>query len=1018
MKKIFSFLALLLLFGVGTYAQTLTTFSDAGFDASKAYTIGCARAYFMAGDNGMVSTANPTATTVDATSAAQQFAFVTDPYDETVTYLYSVSQGKFLTNSNTWSTSGPSRIYVFTTGNTTYPYALSFSSDYTSKNLMLGGSSQFLLDSWSTLDAGDQLVIEEATTTGYDLTTAQALLKKYVLESVYGAPSGVTYQINGTTVTVGGTGVQSSTQLTADDLTVSGLPTGYTANVSLNGSSYTIIFTYSADVDDLTGKLVTVGDTADFFVEDQWYLLFQKRGTAYAYNSSGTYRMGQAQPATGDITNSDNIKYLFRVIESGTEGQYFIQNADGTLWGGNSTINAAEAGYPYLIYNIASTSKHIGFNQLPGNGKIDNNGNGGTIVTWGTGTITATGGNNDWYIYPVTLEDVTTSSITWNIYGDSEKTELLGTYTKDPVQVGETYTFDKTYSYTTIDTTQTNYKVTSTVAAVTVDLVVTVDGLPFTPSTSYSDAEWYYIYFNANRGNATPTYAADSIPNVVLPNGYTPGDTNAQWAFVGNPVSGYTLYNRGAGASLILATSTGAANDGKTGGNTYAIMTTADNDTVTLNKWFPSDYSAIEGAFTLANEEGVRLNCRSYTSLAHWTGADAGSAFSIVSASLADYTELNEILAYANTVVLGTGLGEYTEATSGTLASAIATAEAFDQETQTSDSYQDAINAAKDALVAAIEALTITQPATGKYYRYKGTNSKHYITAPALGTYALNSTTTAGDGSNIFYLTEDNKILSYYNPGYMYYDSSHFLQLTEPGSEGISYTYTSSNTNAGSYNIADENSLYLYDWSSYSTSNVRVDAEADHSRCQWLIEEVDTLPVTLNEVGAYFYATLYLPVAVEIVGATAYTTTAENDVMVLTEISDGIVPANTAVLLVGNSETANAVITTSSATLTSALSGTIASIATTDVTSPYVFSCVKGVLGFYPFNGTALIGNKAYYSGSAEVAGYTLQWDETDGINALKTDLTTEKIYDLSGRQVTSPRSGLYIKNGKKYMVK
>jgi len=171
-------------------------------------------------------------------------------------------------------------------------------------------------------------------------------------------------------------------------------------------------------------------------------------------------------------------------------------------------------------------------------------------------------------------------------------------------------------------------------------------------------------------------------------------------------------------------------------------------------------------------------------------------------------------------------------------------------------------------------------------------------------------------------------------------------------------------------------------------------------------------------VGDKSYATLYLPVAVQIEGATPYATAVSDNVITVTEISDGIVPANTAVLLVGTSESATATVTTSTATVSSVLSGTAETINASDVTSPYVFSCINGALGFYSFAGTVLTGGKAYYSGSSEVAAYTLEWGQADAITHVGTDTQSGKVYDLSGRQVTAPRSGLYIKNGKKFIVK
>jgi hypothetical protein len=74
------------------------------------------------------------------TSASnQQFALVPDPDNNSVVYLYSVSEKKFLESDGNWGVSKTNPAYIFQTGNERYPYALSFSTDYTSQNMMLNG---------------------------------------------------------------------------------------------------------------------------------------------------------------------------------------------------------------------------------------------------------------------------------------------------------------------------------------------------------------------------------------------------------------------------------------------------------------------------------------------------------------------------------------------------------------------------------------------------------------------------------------------------------------------------------------------------------------------------------------------------------------------------------------------------------------------------------------------------------------------------------------------------------------
>ena len=44
--------------------------------------------------------------------------------------------------------------------------------------------------------------------------------------------------------------------------------------------------------------------------------------------------------------------------------------------------------------------------------------------------------------------------------------------------------------------------------------------------------------------------------------------------------------------------------------------------------------------------------------------------------------------------------------------------------------------------------------------------------------------------------------------------------------------------------------------------------------------------------------------------------------------------------------------------------------------------------------------------------------DGTTGIDAIRTEAENGNVYDMNGRQVKTPRKGVYIINGKKVMVK
>ena len=148
----------------------------------------------------------------------------------------------------------------------------------------------------------------------------------------------------------------------------------------------------------------------------------------------------------------------------------------------------------------------------------------------------------------------------------------------------------------------------------------------------------------------------------------------------------------------------------------------------------------------------------------------------------------------------------------------------------------------------------------------------------------------------------------------------------------------------------------------------------------------------------------------------------------------GAVPANQGVILVGESATNAFMIpaTTETATVdfvntTSEYSNIFANTAGTThttVAGDYVLANGNQGIGFYETNvGGTLAMNKAYLSlGGQSVSAFRLVVDETGETTAIET-VETEKanapIYDLCGRRVlTTVKGGIYIQNGKKFIVK
>ena len=199
----------------------------------------------------------------------------------------------------------------------------------------------------------------------------------------------------------------------------------------------------------------------------------------------------------------------------------------------------------------------------------------------------------------------------------------------------------------------------------------------------------------------------------------------------------------------------------------------------------------------------------------------------------------------------------------------------------------------------------------------------------------------------------------------------------------------------------------------------------------WQLIKVTKVPLT---IAANDYTTLCLPFNVELPEGSAvkayYASAAAGDVLKLTEITDGIIPANQGVILqnTNKSEVANInlTITTTEATLTdNRLVGVTAKREGYDVKSNYVLADGNKGIGFYKANFTAIPANKAYLpSGNiTNVQGVMMAFsfgDEVTGIDNVNAAApAAKKYYDLQGRRVLYPAKGIFVtEDGQKVLFK
>jgi hypothetical protein len=199
---------------------------------------------------------------------------------------------------------------------------------------------------------------------------------------------------------------------------------------------------------------------------------------------------------------------------------------------------------------------------------------------------------------------------------------------------------------------------------------------------------------------------------------------------------------------------------------------------------------------------------------------------------------------------------------------------------------------------------------------------------------------------------------------------------------------------------------------------------------------LDLLPVTKTITSAG-WATYCSPYALDLEHATglteAYIVTGGNDgVLTLTSVKNGTVPANTGLLLKGSEGTVTIPIVGSSTTNVAAnkLKGVTENKEIAAGTG-YVLMGSPSV-GFYQNSNAFTVGaNTAYLPANfaATTARGFYSFGDATGIKAIDNSSTSEaakpsaqfaidNYYNVAGQRVAAPTKGLYIKNGKKIVVK
>lgn len=203
----------------------------------------------------------------------------------------------------------------------------------------------------------------------------------------------------------------------------------------------------------------------------------------------------------------------------------------------------------------------------------------------------------------------------------------------------------------------------------------------------------------------------------------------------------------------------------------------------------------------------------------------------------------------------------------------------------------------------------------------------------------------------------------------------------------------------------------------------------DNNSSAFTFEEV-TYPNTItfnaakNINGVSHIATFSAPFATIIpAGVKAYYVSAKGAEATMTAIDAEAIPANQGVILTSESGAAATMVPAASetaATITGNQLGHSAGAAKT-LTAGEGYILGNGTEGtaFYPCQAGSLPINKAYLLGNGESAIVMNFGNAVTGINTIAAPASAKApIFDLSGRRVVKATKGLYIQNGKKFIVK
>lgn len=539
-----------------------------------------------------------------------------------------------------------------------------------------------------------------------------------------------------------------------------------------------------------------------------------------------------------------------------------------------------------------------------------------------------------------------------------------------------------------------------------------------------ANTQWYLIRVALTDGyHPYAAYLNTESRNdkgLLLKDVTVPTTDKGLWCIVGNDADGYKLYNKGEGTTKVLGVGSWAKMYDVTGSEDVTKSFDFANSTATANAKCVKFHGKTDGDYWWNNNDGNGACHLSYWKDAERsTVATSGNAFYFIPVTSSENAE------WETSVFWGTTKVDRFKIIPGV-------SEACSNELSAWDANKTKENEA--AFVSKLgEYLNKT------YYRITNCKDDHKVLA-ADNTKAacVENAQKMSNASTLW------KLIPFEDRGVKLYNANveaYLAGLVAPPSDQSNPVtpMNADKTQGGLYNISVNTNENVKGFVLRDGDNHRMNIENGggidywegqsgyYKQVTWTIEVANELEVALNTVNGKSYATTYLPVGVSAVkDAKAYVAAVpENNETVMTEAAS--FGAKTGVLLVSDNAAEKAVLTISDGTsVESALSGTLlAKDITNSQTNYLVFGKNKdnaNEVGFFEpsTSVTSIPANRAFFESVASAAIALNFGGNVTAIDQVVNNANVNApIFDLTGRRVVKAvKGGLYIQNGKKYIVK